>query len=143
MSIRLKLTGFDEILKDIEKAGGSINGATRECMVKSADIMQNELKSEMRAADIDSDLIESMPQYDLESSGNRITARVGFKKGAYDPKNPSEGYKAVFLNYGTPRRSKHGKVRARGYILKAKRNAKRKIKAEQEKTLKEILKGLQ
>ena len=143
MSIRLKLEGFEDLLKQIEKAGGSINAATKKCMEKSAPIMENELKDQMRLAGVDSRLIAAMPAYEIEESGNRVTARVGYKKGAYDPKNPSDGYLVVFLNYGTPNRSKHGQIRARGFIQKAKRKAKKLIVAEQEKTLKEILKGLQ
>ena len=142
MSIKLKLNGFEELLKQIEKAGGSVNSATRKCMDKSAEIMQSELKSQMRFSNVDSGLIAAMPPYEIESSGNRITARVGYKKGAYDPENLSDGYKVVFLNYGTPNRTKHGKVVGRGFINKAKNKAKRSIKAEQEKTLQTILKGL-
>lgn len=142
MSIKLKFEGFEDILNDIAKANGSINAATRECMVKSADIMDKELKTQMQAAFVDSDLIAAMQPPEVESKANRVTARVGYKKGAYDPHNLSNGYKVVFLNYGTPNRTEHGKVRARGFIQKAKNHAKRAIKDEQEKTLKEILKGL-
>lgn len=142
MSIKLKLQGFEDLLKDIEKAGGSINKATRVCMENSAGIMESELKSKMQSANVAPRLISAMPAPKIESSGNRITARVGYEKGAYDPKNPSNAYKVIFLNYGTPKRTEHGKVSKRGFIQKAKRSAKKKIKAEQEKTLKEILKGL-
>jgi len=142
MAIKLKLEGFDDLLKEIEKAGGSINTATRKCMVQSADIMESELKSKMSSADVDKDLISAMPPAEIESEGNRITARVGYKKGAFNPDDPSDGFKVVFLNYGTPHRSQHGKVAARGFIQKAKKAARKKIKAEQEKTLTEILKGL-
>lgn len=143
MSIRLKLEGFDELLKDIEKAGGSINSATRECLVKSAVILQNELVVKMQAADVDGDLIKAMDQYEIETHANRYKARVGYKKGAYDPHNLSAGYKVVFLNYGTPRRKEHGQIEARGFIQKAKKAANRKIKKQQEETLQEILKGLE
>lgn len=148
MSIRLKLNGFEELLKEIEKSGGSINSATEKCMEKSAEIMDAELRLQMLETDPSpfgnqGALGQAMPPPEIETSGNRITARVGFKKTAYDPQNPSDFYKAVFLNYGTPNRTTHGKVRARGFIQRAKKKANKLIKAEQEKTLKEILKGLQ
>lgn len=142
MSIKLKIEGFEQLLKDIEKAGGSINSATQECMKKSADIMQNELKAKMQSANVASDLISRMPAPEIETNANRVTARVGYKKGAYNPEDPSDGYKVVFLNYGTPNRTEHGKMRKLGFIQKAKNSAKKLIKAEQEKTLTEILKGL-
>lgn len=143
MAIKLKLTGFESVLKDIEKAGGNINTATRQAMNESAKIMQAELISAMQAADVSSDLVARMPEYKIETSANRVTAIVGYEKGAFNPENLSDGYKVVFLNYGTPRRTKHGQVKARGFIQRAKKKANPKIKKIQENTFDEILKGLQ
>lgn len=142
MSIKLQLDGFDELLKKIEKAGGSIDAAAETCLKKSANIMEAELKTQMSKADVDAALINRMPAPTIEKEGNRITARVGYKKGAYNPNNISDGYKIVFLNYGTPKRTKHGKIKARGFIAKAKKKASPQIKKQQEKTLNEILRGL-
>lgn len=148
MSIRLKLNGFDELFTQFEKAGGSIDSAAKKCLQKSADIMHDELKKQMTAANVDSGLINRMPPPEFESEGNRHTARVGYKKGTYDPENPSDGYKVVFLNYGTPNRSAHGKIEdggkvKLGFIKRAKSKASSKIKKQQEETLKDILKGLE
>lgn len=142
MSIKLNLTGFNNILAEIQKANGNVNSSTEKCIKAGAEIMQNELTSKMRSANVKDDLISRMPDYQIETSGNKYTARVGYEKGAYDPTNPSDGFKVVFLNYGTPRRTQHGKVKARGFIQAAKKAARPKIKKEQEKTLDEILKGL-
>lgn len=142
MPITLKLTGFEEMLSAIEKAGGSIDRAVNQCMQKSAKLMEEELKTQMRSAKVKSDLINRMPSPEVEKEGNRYTARVGYVKGEYNQKNPSDAYKAIFLNYGTPRRTKHGQVKARHFIENAKENAKSKIKNSQQQTLKEILGGL-
>ena len=145
MAIKLKLDGFDEMIRNIEKAGGSADSAAKKCAEKGADIMEAELKAQMQSADAQntmSRLISRMPRYEIENNHGRITARVGYKKGNYDPQNLSDGYKVVFLNYGTPRRSKHGKVKARGFIDRAKKRAKPKINREQKKTFDEILRGL-
>lgn len=142
MSITLKLDGFDDLLSQIEKAGGTVDGAAKKCLQKSADIMHDELKAQMQAANVDSGLIARMPSPEVESDGNRHTARVGYKKGAYDPNNPSDGYKVVFANYGTPRRSKHGKQPEKRFIEKAKKKASARIKKVQKETLDEILGGL-
>lgn len=143
MSIKLTFTGFDEMLANIEKAGGTIERAADSCVRQSAHIMQAELKSQMKSANVDGDLINRMPPPEIEAEGNRYTARVGYRKGAYDPKNPSDGYKVVFANYGTPHRSKHGQQPAKGFIQKAKKQAKRKIKKAQKETLNKILGRLQ
>lgn len=142
MSIKLQLEGFDELLKKIEKAGGSIDASAETCIKKSANIMEAELKTQMSKAGVDSGLINKMPAPTIEKEGNRITARVGYKKGAYNPNDPSDGYKVVFLNYGTPKRKKHGKIKARGFIAKAKNKARPQIKRQQEETLNDILGGL-
>lgn len=142
MPITLKLTGFEEMLTAIEKAGGSIDKAANQCMQKSAKLMDEELKAQMRSANVKSDLINRMPSPEVEKDGNRYTARVGFVKGEYNPTKPSDAYKAIFLNYGTPRRTKHGQVKARHFIENAKKKAKSKIENSQQQTLKEILGGL-
>ena len=142
MSIKLNLDGFDGLLNKIEKAGGTVDSAAKKCLQKSAQIMHDELKTQMQAADVDSDLINRMPPPEVEASGNRHTARVGYKKGTYDPKNPSDGFKVVFANYGTPHRSEHGKQPAKGFIQKAKKKANAKIKKAQKETLNEIIGGL-
>lgn len=135
----LQLKGFDELLEKIQKAGGSIDRAADSCLRQSAQIMQKELKAQMQAADVDSALINAMPPPQIEVEGNRYSAAVGYKKGAFDPNNPSDGYKVVFLNYGTPRRTKHGKVTARGFIQAAKTKAHPQIKKAQRATLEKIL----
>ena len=142
MPITLKLTGFEELLTAIEKAGGSIDKAANQCMQKSAKLMDEELKAQMRSANVKSDLINRMPSPEVEKEGNRYTARVGFVKGEYNPTKPSDAYKAIFLNYGTPRRTKHGQVKARHFIENAKEKAKSKIENSQQQTFKEILGGL-
>lgn len=148
MSIKLKLDGFDELFSQIEKTGGTIDHAAKSCITQSAHIMHDELKTQMQAANVDSGLINRMPPPEIENEGNRYTARVGYKKGAYDENNPSDGYKVIFLNYGTPNRSAHGKIEnggkvKLGFIKRAKDKANKKIKKQQEETLKDILKGLE
>ena len=139
MSIKLKLDGFDDLFEQIKQAGGTVEQATESCLKQSAQIMQSALITEMQKSNVDSDLISSMPPPEIEVEGNRYTARVGYKKGAYDPNNPSDGYKVVFLNYGTPNRSKHGKIAARGFIQRAKKKANAPIKRAQKETLEKIL----
>lgn len=147
--LKVQLTGFDEMLKNIEKAGGSINKAVDECIRKSADIVDTTLRNEMSKVNADAedhDLIKHMDKPEISQYGNNFTAQVGYKLGKYDPKNLSEGYKALFLNYGTPRRKTHQGTpnveRPRGYIKKAKRVANPQVKKIQEDTLNKILEDL-
>lgn len=147
MSIKLQLNGFDDLLKKIQKSEGNVEKAAEKCIRKSADIMQETLSNEMQKSNVDKGLINNMPPPEIQKEHGLITARVGYKKGAYDPKNLTDGYKVVFVNYGTPYRSKHGKIMGktvrRGFIQRAKSKAKKPIQQQQEATLKEILKGLE
>ena len=135
----LQLKGFDDLLEKIQKAGGSIDRAADSCLRQSAQIMQSELKAQMQASGVDSALINAMPPPQITVEGNRFEAAVGYNKGNYDPRNPSDGYKVIFLNYGTPRRTMHGKVAARGFIAAAKKKARPQIKKAQRATLEKIL----
>ena len=135
----LQLKGFDDLLDQIQKAGGSVDRAAESCLRQSAQIMQKELQGQMQAAGVESDLISAMPPPEITIEANRYSAAVGYKKGAYNPRDPSDGYKVVFLNYGTPRRTVHGKVAARGFIQAAKKKARPQIKKAQRATLEKIL----
>lgn len=143
MAIKVKLEGFDELFTRIQNAGGSINSAAEDCIRKSAEIMESELKSQMQKDGVDSSLINRMPSPKIESSGNRYSAKVGYEATEYNPNNISDYFKAIFLNYGTPHRTKHGKEKSRGFVVRAKRKAKPKIKKQQEETLKEIIREIE
>ena len=132
----ITLDGFDDLIRRIEKAGGTIDEAVGRCCEESAEAQQAELKSAMARKGVSSKLIGRMPTLEIERDGNRVTVRVGFKKGKYDPKNLSDGYKAVFINYGTPR------IKPRGFVETAKKKARPKIKKKQEEALQAILKEL-
>lgn len=143
MSIRLKLDDtFRQLAADVEKAGAKAETIAAKCGEAAADAMQDAMVSEMQKADVDKGLVARLPPPEVENDHGRVSVRVGYKKGAYDPQNPSDGYKAVFLNYGTPRRTKHGKVAARGFIDAAKKKAKSAIKRKQTEALQEIMEGL-
>lgn len=134
--IKLNLQGFDELIKKIEEAGGTMKSAVDTCMQKSATVQQKELKAAMQRKKVSNALINRMPQPEIEWVGNACTARVGYHKGAYNPEDLSDGYEAVFINYGTPR------IDPRNFIKVAKNKARPQIKKLQEKTLNEILEGL-
>jgi hypothetical protein len=142
LSIELKLEGFDEMLKQIQKAEGDIIPACEKCAKISGDIMNEELTAQMLQSNVPSNLVADLPAPSVENDFGLITTKAGYKKGAYDPHNLSTGYKVLFLNYGTPHRKEHGVVQGRFFIDRAKRKAKTKIRKAQKDALHEILKGL-
>lgn len=138
-TIQLNLTGFEKMLEDIQVAGGNIESAAESAMKQAAHIMHKELKAQMHDAKfkthtgVDPALINRMPPPSVEWKGNACVAHVGYKMGNFDPKNPSDGYKVAFLNYGTPR------ISPTNFIKLAKKNAAPQIKKEQRKALQKIL----
>ena len=132
----ISLEGFTDLLKEIEKAGGKAQDAVIKCAKDGAEIMQKELKNQMQGH-TSSRLIKDMPSPDVKFEGGAVHAHVGYKVGDYNPKNLTDGFKFIFINYGTPRIKP-----AREFIKKAKRKATPKIKKMQEQTFNEILEGL-
>lgn len=139
--LKIQLEGFDDLLKKIEKAEGDINKATDSAIRSSAYAMDNALRAEMNAENFDSPkhkIVKQMDEPEIFWSGNTCIAKVGYKLGEYDPKNLSEGFKALFFNYGTPRRAP-SKEPKHLYVKKAKKKVSRQIKKNQEEVLNKIL----
>lgn len=154
---------FESLLERVQEANGDIDSAALRVAKECTKIMESELKSECSASSVPASVTsEIKANTERDASGNRYTCTVGWKMGGYNPNNLSAGYKAVFLNYGTARRSvskektrvlingqwrtvgrNRGEVAARNFIDRAKKSAKKKVKKAQEETLKEILKELE
>lgn len=159
-SIKLKFD-FSKILEDVKDAGGDVEKAAARCANECAKLYHNELVSECGASGVPSSVSSKIRDKVTETAGgNRYEVEVGWEMGEYNPKNPSAGYKAVFLNYGTPKQrfSKHatrvfyngrwvttarrGVITGRGFIQRAKRGATKKVKQRQKEVLQEIMKEL-
>ena len=160
-SIKLKLD-FDGMLEAIKDAGGDVDRAAAQAAKECAQTMHDELVSECNASGVPSSVSgEIEHNVTATSGGNRYEIEAGWKMGAYDPSNPSAGYKAVFLNYGTPkgpRKAKkkthvpyggawvttanRGQIVGRGFIDRAKKGAKKKIKKVQKEALQKMLEEL-
>lgn len=158
--IKLNLKGFEKLLDEIQEAGGNLVKATEEAVTASAEVVESELRSACNNAGVPASITSEI-HTTVEWNGNRCSAKVGWDMGSYDPKNPSAGYKAVFLNYGTPKRfvskdklhvnirgrwvtesKDRGAIAPKHFISSAKDAATPKVKKIQKKTLNEILKGL-
>ena len=140
--IKLDLDGFEELIKAAEKASKNADKVCESVVREGANILDKELKTQLRAVNADPDLISAIDPPEYEHEANTFTASAGYHKGAYNPDNLSPGYKALFLNYGTPRRKKHGQEAARGFIKKAKSRATTKIKKLQKAAYEEITEDL-
>lgn len=136
--INITLDGFDELLARVEKAEGSIDGAVKKAVDAGADAAMKELKAQAAAEGVPASVTNQIGK-DIKQSGNTYQVKVGWKLGEYNPRNLSQGFKALFLNYGTPRRTKRGQIAPRGFIARAKKKAKPAIKKAQEEALRSIL----
>ena len=161
---RIKLNiDFGGMLEDIKRAGGDVGSAAAKVAKECAKTVHDELVSECSASGVPSNISREITEKVTETAGGNVyTVEVGWELGNYNPKNISAGYKAVFLNYGTARRTvrnkslqhrningswvtigeNRGSVSGRGFIARARNSANKKVKRTQKDALKDILKGL-
>lgn len=151
--MRLKVKGFDEMLERVQRAGGDVDRAARACVEKSVRVLESNLKKEAA----ESGAPTSTVGHSVTVSGNRISGETGWKLGNYDSSNPSEGYEAMFREFGTGKHSDRSKGRDRktaaGYnrgsteprpfMAKARKKSVKPIRAIQEETLQNIVKELE
>ncbi len=158
--VNLKLD-FDDLMADIKKAGGNLEKAAMNAAKAGAQAYKETLVSECAASGVPSDIVGEIGTKLKQGTGGNATARVGWNMGNYNPKNPSAGYKAVFLNYGTARRTTNnggervningkwvtlgtdrGKINGTGFIARSKKKAKSKVRKAEEKELMKALEDL-
>ena len=139
---------FDSLLQKIQKAGGDIEAATWDAARKGGRVYYDNLVAEWKRSGVPDNLIDKIRFNCLrDSSGNRFAVVVGWAMQNYNPNDPADGYKVVFLNYGTPRRTtadgqNRGYISGRGFIGRARKKSVKPIKEAQENFLHDLLKGL-
>lgn len=163
----LTFDGFDELIERIKKANGNAPTAAKRAVESGAATYHAILYDKCKAAGVPDNLLETIEErIETDAGGERITATVGWQLPQYDPTNPADGYKVIFMNYGTARREvftnkplrvkingqwktlnkKHkgrGAEIKRGFIAAAKKAAKKKIRQAEESALNRILKDLE
>lgn len=151
--LTLALKGFDDVLEKIQAAGGDVDSAARSCMDQSIKVLESNLIKEAQASGAETTTVFHAVSVD----GNRVSAETGWKLGEYNSANPSEGYEAMFVEFGTGKYSARGKGKDRqtaaGYnrgstaprpfISKARQKSAKQIRAIQQETLQNIVKELE
>ena len=157
MASTIKLeVDFSDMLEKIKKAGGDIDDVTMKCAQECAKTIHGELVSEAHASGVPSNVTGEI-QHNVTKNGNRYKIEAGWKLGEYNPSNPSAGYKAIFLNYGTARRAvkkdrvhhvigdgwktlgtNRDAITGLGFIDRAQKSAKKKIESIQKDTVKKV-----
>ena len=136
------------LLNQIKKAGGDIEAATWEATRAGGRIYYQHLVEECKRSGVPDHLINKIRFNCLrDSGGNRFAVVVGWAMPNYNPNDPADVYKVIFLNYGTPRRetgtgANRGYITGRGFIGRARKKSVKPIKEEHNKVLNKILKGL-
>lgn len=151
--MRLQLKGFDELLERVQRAGGELDTAARTCVEKSVRVLESNLKKEAEASGAPTSTLS----HSVTSSGNRISGETGWKLGDYNSTNPSEGYLAMFREFGTGKHSTRGKgsdrhtaagynrgsTMPRPFMAQARKKSVKPIRAIQQETLRDIVKELE
>lgn len=145
--ISLSLKGFDKLLEQLKEAGKDVDTEAARLIKEDAAIVDTELRASCKASNVPDDIINEIRKR-VQSGLNVYSAEIGWELGNYNPKNPSAGYKAIFLNYGTVRRHTakgydRGEIpkkpTAQQFIAQAKRKAKTKISKRHKEMLKKML----
>lgn len=144
--IHVTLKGFEDMLERIEKASGKADEAARKVIKKSAEIVEAELRAECVRQNVPTDIINGITT-EIHNGKASASAEVGWKLGNYDPKKPTVGYLAIFLNYGTEKRAtksgqKRGRIVGKKFMATAKKKASKKVQALQQQMLDDIMKEL-
>lgn len=146
MPVKIKIQGFEKMLEQVQEAGRDVDTAAAQAIRESASIVEAELKASCAASDVPDSITREIRKKVTASNGT-YSAEVGWELGAYNPKDPSAGYKAIFLNYGTVRRqTARGKNRGAikkkpptaQFIAKAKSSAKRKVRKAQQRVIDKV-----
>lgn len=153
---------FDSLIEKIQEAQGNAEEATWAAARAGAKVLYDEMQAECAASGVPASISSAITmQAERDSSGNRFACKVGWRVPPYDPNNPSTAHKAIFLNYGTPHRyvkaenarvningefrtlgPDRGYIDGRGFIGRAKKSARPKIKKAQKEALEKILEEL-
>lgn len=145
--IKINLKGFEKMLADIQAAGRDVDAAAAQAITESARVVDAELRTEAAESNVPDDITQQITAK-TEQSADRYSASVGWKLDTYNPQNPSAGYKAIFLNYGTVRRRtrlgyNRGAIPKRAvnqqFIYRAKQRAAPKVRKIQREVLRKIL----
>ena len=149
--IKISLKGFDRMLEELQQAGGDVDRAASSAIRESAKIVEDELQAAVTASGVPSDITSEI-RTNTSKEGDRYEAEVGWIMENYDPKKPTAGYKAVFMNFGTVKRYTRkdhyrGEIqkqpRAQQFIYRAKKNARPKVKKIQRQEILKALGGLE
>lgn len=144
--LKIKLDGFEDMLRDIQKAGKDVDKAAKDTIKQSAKVYEQELKSAAKSSGVPDHIVNEV-KAETKVENDRYSAKVGWSLGTYDPTNLSAGYKAMFINYGTVRRqTKKGYNRGEipkptnsaRFTTKAKRKANVKIKRLQQDIINKV-----
>lgn len=136
MGIKLQFKGFDEMIEQLNAVEKDLKPIINDLAEEVAKIEDRQLKAEMMASGVAADLISRMPPPTVEWEGDTCRAKAGYKMGSYNPADPSDGFKAVFINYGTPR------ITPRNFVEPAKKTVQKAVRKYAKKTLSEIVGGL-
>lgn len=150
--IKVNLKGFEKMLEDLKAAGKDAETAAENAIKESAQIVETELKAEAKASNVpDSITDEIRKTYSSIVGGGIYEAEVGWHLEQYHPQEPSAGYKAMYLNYGTVRRTTragknrgeiHKPPRTEQFIYTAKKKSGAKIRKLQKEMLKKVMDDL-
>lgn len=127
--VRFQITGLEQYLENLKKAGANIDEVVAEAIQESAKPIEADIKKWAEKHKRTGAVLRGVWTTPLKRDGDKFFVEVGISGNEMDDELKSEAWHAVFLEYGTP------KMKADPGIGPAFRNNKTKIKTIQKRIL--------
>lgn len=140
MATKLKLTtkGFAQFEQALKVAEEKAIGVIIDAMQDAARDFTHEIKAGAQARDLPQESLDAIMEPVVKYEQNVISCTAGFKLGEYGD-GDGGGYIALYREYGTPHRQKHGKQQPDPFIEPARNKAARAYKKAAKAGLDKVL----
>lgn len=140
MATKLRLTtkGFSQFGEALKVAEEKAVKVVTDAMLKAANDFTNEIRAGAQARALPQESLDAIMEPVVKNEHNVISCTAGFKLGDYG-EGDGGGYIALYTEYGTPHRQKHGRQQPDPFIAPARDKAAKAYKKEVTAGLNKIL----
>lgn len=140
MATKLRLTtkGFSQFEQALKVAEDKAVKVVTDAMLKAAKDFTQEITAGAQARNLPQESLDAIMEPVVKNEHNVISCTAGFKLGEYG-EGDGGGYIALYREYGTPHRQKHGQQQPDPFIAPARDKAAKAYKKEVTAGLNKIL----